>query len=456
MSSINRRGLFASLEDALPTDTVPGETEAVVLDAVQGDQDMREKAGELIDAQVQLEESVDAEGDLNVVADNLQESVNAGTGISEDAAAATEIAVESIMKRMGVHGYGKVIVASTESFGGSNTRLYATKASLEGVWDTIKEFWKKFKEQVARLFNQIKDFFAKFFDNAEKTKKAAEALKAEVRELGSKKAKETELKSSVSKAFSEKGKADAGTVSKILGNHSALLDNASAATSNFEEVLKKIGSLKMDRSGVTVEVSGAAQNLKKFADGAGIVRGLTTDVPEKDEVKEDSSAKTKTTVKYAGPLVGNRVVAQEVVESTDAEDGSVKLSIGLKESSSKPADKAVVLKDGEMSATLDAVVKLCEKVVAYKKEQSKTEAIAKDLSKAADLVIKAMDTQNSTGEDTRSKELKTAVNNIKGTCASIQAVTMRLTTLAPSMAVSAGNAANQYVRESLAQYKADK
>ena len=87
MSSINRRGLFASLEDALPTDTVPGETEAVVLDAVQGGQDMREKAGELIDAQVQLEESVDAEGDLNVVADNLQESVDAGTGISEDAAA---------------------------------------------------------------------------------------------------------------------------------------------------------------------------------------------------------------------------------------------------------------------------------------------------------------------------------------------------------------------------------
>ena len=455
MSSINRRGLFASLEDALPTDTVPGETEAVVLDAVQGDQDMREEAGELIDAQVQLEESVDAEGDLNVVADNLQESVDAGTGISEDAAAATEIAVESIMKRMGVHGYGKVIVASTESFGGSNTRLHATKASLEGVWDTIKEFWKKFKEQVARLFNQIKDFFAKFFDNAEKTKKAAEALKAEVREIGAKKAKETEMKSSVSKAFSEKGKADAGTVSKILANHSTLLTNASAATSNFEQVLNKITGLKLNSENVTV-ARAAAGNLSKFADAAGIVRGLTTDVPEKDEVKEDSSAKTKTTIKYAGPLVGNRVVAQEVVESTDAEDGSVKLSIGLKESSSKPAEKAAVLKDGEMTATLDAVIKLCEKVVAYKKEQSKTEAIGKELSKAADSIVKAMDIQNSTGEDKRSKELKTAVSNIKGACTSIQAITMRLTTLAPSMAVSAGNAANQYVRESLAQYKADK
>ena len=455
MSSINRRGLFASLEDALSTDTVPGETEAVVLDAVQGDQDMREKAGELIDAQVQLEESVDAEGDLNVVADNLRESVDAGTGISEDAAAATEIAVESIMKRMGVHGYGKVIVASTESFGGSNTRLYATKASLEGVWDTIKEFWKKFKEQVARLFNQIKDFFAKFFDNAEKTKKAAEALKAEVRELGSKKAKETELKSSVSKAFSEKGKADAGTVSKILGNHSTLLDNAGAATSNFEQVLNKIAGLKLNSDKVTVARATAGE-LTKFAGAAGIVKGLTTDVPEKDEVKEDSAAKTKTTVKYAGPLFGNRVVAQEVVESTDPEDGSVKLSIGLKESSSKPAEKAVVLKDGEMASTLDAVIKLCEKVVAYKKEQSKTEAIGKDLSKAADLIVKALDTQNSTGEDTRSKELKTAVSNIKSACTSIQAVTLRLTTLAPSTAVSAGNAANQYVRESLAQYKADK
>ena len=109
-----------------------------------------------------------------------------------------------------------------------------------------------------------------------------------------------------------------------------------------------------------------------------------------------------------------------------------------------------------MTSTLDTVVKLCEKVIAYKKEQSKTEAIGKELSKAADSIVKAMDIQNSTGEDRRSKELKTAVSNIKGACTSIQAVTMRLTTLAPSMAVSAGNAANQYVRESLAQYKADK
>ena len=455
MSSINRRGLFASLENALPTDTVPGETEAVVLDAVQGDQDMREEAGELIDAQVQLEESVDAEGDLNVVADNLQESVNAGTGISEDAAAATEIAVESIMKRMGVHGYGKVIVASTESFGGSNTRLHATKASLEGVWDTIKEFWKKFKEQVARLFNQIKDFFAKFFDNAEKTKKAAEALKAEVRELGSKKAKETELKSSVSKAFSEKGKADAGTVSKILGNHSTLLDNASNATGAFDAVLKKLTAVKLNDKNAPL-AQGAVQSLKDFADKATILAGLGRDVPEKDESKEDTAAKTKTTVKYAGPLVGNRVVAQEVVESTDAEDNTVKLSLGLKESSSKPAEKAAVLQEAEMSSTLDAVVKLCEKVIAYKKEQSKTEAIGKDLSKAADAIISAMTTQSSIGEDNRDKQVKTAVNNVKAACTSIQAITMRLTTLAPSMAVSAGNAANQYVRESLAQYKADK
>ena len=224
----------------------------------------------------------------------------------------------------------------------------------------------------------------------------------------------------------------------------------------IEEALqKKIESIKIDKGSVTV-ADGATRNLVRFANQTGIVSGLTTDVPEKDEVKEDSSAKTKTTVKYAGPLVGNRVVAQEVVESTDAEDGSVKLSIGLKESSSKPADKAVVLKDGEMSATLDAVVKLCEKVVAYKKEQSKTESIAKDLSKAADSIVKALDTQNSTGEDKRSKELKTAVSNIKAACTSVQAVTLRLTTLAPSMAVSAGNAANQYVRESLAQYKDDK
>lgn len=449
-----RRGLFASLENALPVEGTPGETETVVLDAVQGDQEMREEAADLIDQQVQLEDSVDAEGDLNVVADNLQESVDAGTGISEDAAAATEIAVESIMKRMGVHGYGKVIVASTESFGGSNTRLHSTKASLEGVWDTIKEFWKKFKEQVARLFGQIKDFFAKFFDNAEKTKKAAEVLKADVREIGAKKAKETELKSSVSKAFSEKGKADASTVAKILGNHSALLDNASNASGAFDAVLKKIAALKLNDKNAPL-AQGAVAGLKEFGNKAVILNGLGRDVPEKDDVKEDSSAKTKTTVTYAGPLVGNRVIAQEVVESTDSEDNSVKVSLGLKESSSKPAEKAAVLQEGEMSSTLDAVVKLCEKVIAYKKEQSKTESIAKDLNKAADSIISALDTQNSAGEDNRDKNVKTAISNVKAACTSIQALTMRLTTLAPSMAVSAGNAANQYVRESLAQYKSD-
>lgn len=450
-----RRGLFASLENALPIGGVPGETEAVVLDAVQGDQEMREAATDLIDQQVQLEDSVDAEGDLNVVADNLQESVDAGTGISEDAAAATEIAVESIMKRMGVHGYGKVIVASTESFGGSNTRLYSTKASLEGVWDTIKEFWKKFKEQVTRLFAQIKDFFAKFFDNAEKTKKAAEALKADVREIGTKKAKETELKSSVSKAFSEKGKADASTASKILGNHSTLLDNSLAAFGAFEQVMNKIASLKLNSADVTTR-NGTTEALVKFADNAGILKGLGTDVPEKDAVKEDSSSKTKTSVKYAGPLVGNRVVAQEVVESTDADDGTVKLSLGLKESSSKPAEKAAVLNEGEMNTLLAEVIKLCDKVIAYKKEQSKIDKISKDLSKAADSIVSALDTQAGVGEDKREKGVKTAIANIKGACTSIQSVTVRLSTLAPSMAVAAGNAANQYVRESVAQYKSDK
>ena len=446
-----RNGLFATLENINNTPFSEGESDAAVLDAVEAGAETAAMDEENQRIATQLEDASDAESDLVEVADTLQESVDAGTGMDPVAARATEIAVESIMKRCGEIGVGKKVVASVESFGSTNTKLHSTKVSLEGVWETIKEYWKKFKEMLIQIMNGIKDFFAKFFDNAEKTKKAAESLKKEVGELGSKKAKETEMSSGAAKAFSLKGAANEGTVKTILGNQTKLLENTTKAFGNFQGLISKVSSVNLQNAEQTkLDGSGAflGYNLRKL----GIVDGIGRDVPEKDATKEDSSAKTKTEVQYAGPFLGHRVVSITTVTSTEADNGGVTISLALTESADKVADKAKVLSDSEMTSVLNEVIALCGKVETYKKEQGKTETIVKELNKVVNSIIKATESNQ---PDDQAKDVKTAIANIKGVTKSVAALTQRLSTLAPSMAVSAGNAANSYVRDSLKQYKAN-
>lgn len=136
-----------------------------------------------------LVEAKDAEADVNEldaahdrmheIAEGLEsfvayaaESLKQG-GLSPQSAAVFSMGVESLTKPLGLES---APVLSVESFGGQKTRLDATRLSMEGVQDVIKQLWEAIKATAAKLWEAIKAFFDKVFDAAAKLQTRAQAL----------------------------------------------------------------------------------------------------------------------------------------------------------------------------------------------------------------------------------------------------------------------------------------
>ena len=186
------RGLFAILEDELSSEIVPENAEqqerVEELEAQVAQGEVVQSEGEVTEMADAIDDAVTAVEELSEVNDILENSIEENEGLTEDAAAVAEVAVESICNRLG-YKPTKRIVPAMESFGATSSRLDATKYALESIKGTAIRVWEAIKKFFSDLWTKIKSLWNQLIDVAERYKVRAEKLQERIKEVKKSKAK---------------------------------------------------------------------------------------------------------------------------------------------------------------------------------------------------------------------------------------------------------------------------
>jgi hypothetical protein len=176
------RGLVASLENEEPiVAVVAPEPEVVVVVPVEDNGNSLETTlvevaedaadSELIEAQTDQAMAV-AETLADV--ETALESCLAEGGLNKSAAHVVGMCLESLYASVGMSGVRAM--PSLESFGGTGSRVQATKLALESVAEKAKEIWAKIVQAVEKSIAWLVEKYKQFFTAAGRLKSRGEAL----------------------------------------------------------------------------------------------------------------------------------------------------------------------------------------------------------------------------------------------------------------------------------------
>lgn len=110
-------------------------------------------------------------------------SDNSNEGISDTAAEIAEIAIESLIDRLGMKKQS--VFVTTEQFRSAKTRTLATRISLEGIFEYLREIWEHIKQAAIKMWEVIERFFDKLVKVAfgHETMARSDKQIAEIKEL---------------------------------------------------------------------------------------------------------------------------------------------------------------------------------------------------------------------------------------------------------------------------------
>ncbi len=133
---------------------------------VEGEADLAVAEGETLTSELandsdQLAETESIADSVDTLTDQVEAKVEDGEGISEDTAAALEVAVEHFKLRL---GYAKKIVPAMEGFKDSATRLDKTKVTLENLKELQAGLNKNLAVAQEGFFDKISDAITFAFD----------------------------------------------------------------------------------------------------------------------------------------------------------------------------------------------------------------------------------------------------------------------------------------------------
>lgn len=420
---------FFALENAdVVESTEAGLDGAEVLEMQDGIQEAQVEAAEVDEIATAIEDAEVAAGNMEEAAEVLEGGVESGEGVSEETAQAVDIAVEAALNMLGASHRGSNLMPSLESWGSGHSRLASTKLALEGVSDKIKEIWKKIVEFVKTIAQKVIDFFAKFFDNTERLKKAAAKMRAKVNEAGAgSKVKDKEIKNgSVTKAFNNgEGKSDYSTAVAILETHTGAAKSASTTVKSLRAIIDSLSSVKNMES-----IGGKLQDITKQATGSG------------GELFEEGRKRGH----RSSPMLGGRriEIGVEIGEATRQADRTADASLtyfmNTIEPEKKSTKEASTLTPSQCLDLIKKVEELATATEEYKKIKSDVQDMTKATAKLADAMIKASDEQGSAA-------------GIRKFVSSMASTVSRYVTMLPAWNVSAGNAALSYVSSSISAWE---
>lgn len=394
-------------DDVVLADTQPidGETEQVSADIADTARDMD-------DMHEAVEDAVEETENLEQVVAPLEESVAEGEGVSPEAAQIAEVAVERFRRKFNMPKYRTL--PSTESFGSKQSRLQATVAAVEGIWETIKNAWKKIVAFFKKIWEKAKEFCRKIFTAAGRLEARAVALEKQISNAkGLKEDKETWTSESICTAFGKDGKFEDKDVIVILDNTKKTLIEITGVDHKSKESFKK----------VTSDIKDKIKDVKAFKNNADSVIKILFDYGNvlKLEIKSFEKCSDTTALRDAGVesdnvgatglLVNNKKIIAYTVTDTIGEQVYYEIKVQILDLSNHNDDtkyseeEIPVSKLGILSTTCTKVKTLSSELARFSKAQEKSDEVIKLYESLADAIVKFSELVDKKGiEDANSSE----------------------------------------------------
>ena len=206
----------------LPLESVEGVLSEVASDTAVIDQQDNEAALLTEDAG-ETEAQFDAVDADVKAADAGEEGVE--EDIPEDAVEQIDVAQESVRRRWGLNNRQ---TCARESYGSTNRRV----AVRESLWDDVKAFFRRIWEWLKAQGRKLKDRWINFHNQGKSIQKRSKKFDAAIRQLGSIKSGQDELKGGFIKSLTEGG--------TFVGNNVADLNNLLTMTGKTCEMIQAI------------------------------------------------------------------------------------------------------------------------------------------------------------------------------------------------------------------------
>lgn len=322
-----------------------------------------EASAEVDAADVEVEGAVEATQTLDKLADTMEASEEKG-GMDETAVAISEVAIESLYKKIGV--VRRKPMPAMETFGSQSTRLKATKVAVENLREAAKAGMEAVLKVLAKIAEAIKKFFeaiwnstGRLLERAKNLLKKAEAAPADGK---GETVEGEEVPAGMSNIADDKGVVDAAVVATEAAKMEKAIDDTAkfvetvTAAADSSQALKTAGEETVDLSAhksVTAEAGGKKVESKDAVEGM--------------EVKE-------ITEEFFNQTVTAQVAAEGATGEAAAEaDAKSKVWMAIKSAPAKAVKLMVAGKD-KMIAILKSVIASLEKLVAAKPKVEKAGA----------------------------------------------------------------------------------
>lgn len=426
------KGICFAIEDnteEVPPTEVPAEELDLapeVVEQVEEVQQDGEVAGEMVEAADSASEDLDT---LEEIQDVLEDSVEAGEGVDQPAAAIAEIAVESLCRRLGMKKV--TFLPAMESFGSKNSRVSATRIAVEGIVETVKAGWAKLVEWLKKTWATIVAFFKKLFDANLRLEKAAGEMLGKVKALAD-------------DAKPKAGEFESKGIASMLGKKSAvealegLVALTGKSTEIFNDGVKMVKALEehVQKMQVGDKVAGTAE-VSSLVNEAFV--SAMASLPGAEKLKSDG--KKGVVIQLAGYKMG--------FESDPSGEG---FNLNLVwEKVEKQDIKVKVLSKDDMVKVVEQVQALSKATAEYKEVYGKMEQINKISLDTVEKVLKNLEKLTKAAD--ASKENQGALVKSRKQLTKANSVLSSLGAKLPSANISAGKTGLEYVAQSLKQYK---
>lgn len=402
----------------------------------------------------------DLAGEQEQVEDLAEAVAQESAGLSP---AAARLLSKSLTRILGAKTTNKII--ATENYSSSRSRQEEAKQiALEGIKETLKQFWEAIKAQLKKFYSKAKTYLVKAFSAARKLKERAEKIQAKASDTTGT-IEDKSFSFGQTKTIAVGGKYNDPKVvidglASVLGwmkenikvqktqQYESILDNVQT---KLEQEIKSVGQTGTagDLSQITAELNRAGTNN---------IAPLKTGTIE-DRMKEQYAGGGMADVEISESLPGGKALISITVKATD---DALEVAKSIKNSrlilaNDKYSPREVTEGDvktltvSQVDSVCDNVIEIAEISYDYEKAWERMEKFQSKLERDVDSIVREVHSDNKdTSNATEERMVRTYAESFT---ASVRR-RVSFETGMISYALNLGSAMLNYAERSLAQHKA--
>ncbi len=263
-------GVVAAAEDLEEVTTVEGDGDV----GLEPEAEVVEQEATIDSAEDAGDAAADDVGTLEEIKDILEEAADNGDGIDATAAKVVEVAVESIMNRLGMEYNG--LVGSAESFSNTRSRVSATRMAAEAIGETVSRAWEAIKKFFKNIWENIKSFVKSIFTSVGRLKSAAAAMQNKIATMPKHKKEDSFTNSTLANYFSS-SKTAVYAANEIADQVKKTADSINGLASIKKLIENSFKGEESERNGALIGILSTLHLSKMEGNKSAASLGLTAD-----------------------------------------------------------------------------------------------------------------------------------------------------------------------------------